>query len=1584
MSTQQGSNSISQTKSLGSNLLKMAIESSNIYTVRTLLEVKDVLDVINEPDENGVTPFLSAISRGDLEMAKLLVSSGANPHLANNQGYNAYFLAMSKTNLDLGVFDYLFTQAKVNINHVSQIGETPLAYAIIHSNLAAAKKLIELGADPMQPTHDGFTPLDMASYYGYSELITQLEQGEKQLEQHKLKTYNEYKNYCEKCRMVKFSAGHALGLSTTFPIFHPKLNKEVDIKTEEGLSFYSADMLNKYLQDYLNLNINQALQENKLDKEVKDKFEAIQHAVELEKNYLYHRSPEELKKLADSAQRSDVLTFIPCGWNGHDIAVGRMGPFLLVTNRGEGKLETGTMIYKLKDDVKFDEKTILSLLPLGNRLSMKTIQDVIFGLIDPEYVGIPVASSPQKRGNCSFANRKSNEEPALLAMKLCELDKKSLDEILSTLKVGTIAPKNNESAVVFESNKKMIHDEAIAHLKLNRNFREAQQFAEKHYKRHTKFIRDNQIENFIKEFTEAKKSGHGDKETLYRQIFVKYLQEHAGKPITKPVRGEVQKPKAELSRAEKILSSLEKDDREQLLLALKQGGRPNNIRSQLLANARKYGFYHLFKLIDPNYNPNLLSLNGRTLLMEAVESNDEAMVKQVLSDFPTSDPNRLGKTIESATKIAQNNQAITKILLAHRKSIEPLINKRNEAFKIILESTSKTWAENKTRLLEIMREGVDIFYASIEEGGIKPHTPLTLAINRIGKDPQMGQEITLWLLQQGDFQSFDRINEPDGQGWTPLMLACRLGNLELCKRLIAKGASIHKMDIRGNNLLGIAAFYGHRDIIEYLLDTVKLNIDVRNYSQWSALTHAVSKGNLDLANFLIEKGANVKFLDIGMQSLVSIACRSNKPEMVHLLLENKQINEMLETYIDLCLDAIVAALSNKNFGLAQELLKYAPVYDAKQVSLLESAVSFNQSDVVRFLLNQQSIQEYMRNSVSYGFSALVQAFNRQSKELIDLLLANIPAIDVNGDNLIIEIVTSGKSDLLKLALSEPRILATLNNIQDGKTALHVAAAQGNHEMVELLLKARANPLIPDASGATADKYASENGFSALVLQIKEAQVQAKAEVQVNAQVQAKDQNQLSEFERMTNSMIYGIAEPLAIRVDLRVRHPMSRNMQTAPTQRGLLQPTLQSMVEILEACITKKEMSENEVQFLDLIRNSLKLEFDTLNNPKLSQLLQRLNDAKETLLTFLPFKALGERGALAVVGKKGLGRFLVLSSVAPHSHEVNTNIYKLKDDLQWNDQLLQNLAQSNIGEDDLNNKLLPLVEEGTSPFFITSSPWEPGMESYWNHFDCIRGVRFLQSMLALPEKDFKEITSLFKSKLPKHISEEQYSALQQQSQQAAQSYMHGFFLTKLLSNTIYQRLRQEATVEHINLGKLMQEESFDRLFVGIQEAMKQNAELKIVDKQNTEIILENYLKIAAAYFFEQYLLIKNHDARSPLYDPKQSLQRFAKILTMLDENNKAKLLKQLASRATIENITLDYLEIAHEFRIKELPALLGNYFQTEGVEKVKPVIFRPKSIGEQTAAQPEAPILSPKSPKIPKSPKPPTTPKHSPKGHPKQ
>lgn len=114
--------------------------------------------------------------------------------------------------------------------------------------------------------------------------------------------------------------------------------------------------------------------------------------------------------------------------------------------------------------------------------------------------------------------------------------------------------------------------------------------------------------------------------------------------------------------------------------------------------------------------------------------------------------------------------------------------------------------------------------------------------------------------------------------------ACRLGNLELVKRLVTK-ANCNEREPSGrrSSCLHFAAGFGRRDVCAYLLDECGADPSVKDEGGLEPIHNASSFGHCDIIELLIERGANVNATDRWQWTPLHESCTRQKLDVAMLL-----------------------------------------------------------------------------------------------------------------------------------------------------------------------------------------------------------------------------------------------------------------------------------------------------------------------------------------------------------------------------------------------------------------------------------------------------------------------------------------------------------------------------------------------------------------------------------------------------------------------------------------------------------------------------------------------------------------------------
>ena len=124
--------------------------------------------------------------------------------------------------------------------------------------------------------------------------------------------------------------------------------------------------------------------------------------------------------------------------------------------------------------------------------------------------------------------------------------------------------------------------------------------------------------------------------------------------------------------------------------------------------------------------------------------------------------------------------------------------------------------------------------------------------------------VKCWLVQMGFKVSEpvqSDINWALSNGTTPLMHAARVGDIEVVKALLARGADPALMNADGNGALWFACFADSEDCVSALIDA-KAPLDSQNVNGATALIYCASAGKAPLVKLLLDAGANPELMTL--------------------------------------------------------------------------------------------------------------------------------------------------------------------------------------------------------------------------------------------------------------------------------------------------------------------------------------------------------------------------------------------------------------------------------------------------------------------------------------------------------------------------------------------------------------------------------------------------------------------------------------------------------------------------------------------------------------------------------------------------
>ena len=157
---------------------------------------------------------------------------------------------------------------------------------------------------------------------------------------------------------------------------------------------------------------------------------------------------------------------------------------------------------------------------------------------------------------------------------------------------------------------------------------------------------------------------------------------------------------------------------------------------------------------------------------------------------------------------------------------------------------------------------------------------------------------------------------------TPLHYACEKSHLPVAEYLISKGANINAKDAVENNVIHFATIGGLFPIIQYLIEQQNVDIDLKGFREQTPLHCACRGGNLQIAEYLISKGANINAKDGNGDYIIHCASHGALISIVQYLIEQQNINIDIKGYykktpLHYVCEGVIFQLLNILFLMAQ-------------------------------------------------------------------------------------------------------------------------------------------------------------------------------------------------------------------------------------------------------------------------------------------------------------------------------------------------------------------------------------------------------------------------------------------------------------------------------------------------------------------------------------------------------------------------------------------------------------------------------------------------------------------------------------------
>ncbi|XP_053677249.1 serine/threonine-protein phosphatase 6 regulatory ankyrin repeat subunit B isoform X5 [Anopheles nili] len=355
-------------------------------------------------------------------------------------------------------------------------------------------------------------------------------------------------------------------------------------------------------------------------------------------------------------------------------------------------------------------------------------------------------------------------------------------------------------------------------------------------------------------------------------------------------------------------------------------------------------------------------------------------------------------------------------------------------------------------------------------------TPLLIACNRGHMD-----------LVNNLLANHARVDVFDNEGRSALHLAAEHGFLQVCDALITNKAFINSKSRVGRTALHLAAMNGYSELVKFLIRDHNAVVDILTLRKQTPLHLAAASGQMNVCKLLLELGANIDATDDVGQKPIHVAAQNNYSEVAKLFLQQHP-NLVMATSKDGNTCAHIAAMQG-SVKVIEELMKFdrngviSTRNKLTDSTPLQLAAEGGHADVVKVLVRagasctdeNKSGFTAVHLAAKNGHGQVLEVMRstnslRVSSKKLGLTPLHVAAYYGQADTvreLLINVPATVKSD----SPSGTSLVPELGN-ESGLTPLHLAAYSGNENVVRLLL---------NSAGVQVDAATTENGYNPLHL-----------------------------------------------------------------------------------------------------------------------------------------------------------------------------------------------------------------------------------------------------------------------------------------------------------------------------------------------------------------------------------------------------------------------------------------------------------------------------------------------------------------------
>ncbi|KAF5641479.1 ankyrin unc44 [Fusarium tjaetaba] len=342
-------------------------------------------------------------------------------------------------------------------------------------------------------------------------------------------------------------------------------------------------------------------------------------------------------------------------------------------------------------------------------------------------------------------------------------------------------------------------------------------------------------------------------------------------------------------------------------------------------------------------------------------------------------------------------------------------------------------------------------------------------------------ELVTFLLGQSP-----NVNTTSKNGDTPLAAACRNGHANIVNLLLDMKANVKTADEEMWTPLHWASWENHVEIVKRLLDE-DTDIDATEGNEnWTPLNAAAYRGHEEVVSLLLRKSADLSIPDSSNWTPLMTATRMQHPEIARTILRYKESSK--KDFLEIRDDGNNTPLSVASYygynDIASQLIDAGADCNATDndgMTPLHSASFQNHYQITTLLLSKASefgIDIEAKAKAKNGRTPLHLASLQGNELIVKTLLQAKASIDATDDSKLtpLHLASGAKSEDRCDSEHDPVLPGPSGENDTDWEKRNAEAMSGRHlAVVELLLKNKASPCLKAANGDTALHRAAATG-----------------------------------------------------------------------------------------------------------------------------------------------------------------------------------------------------------------------------------------------------------------------------------------------------------------------------------------------------------------------------------------------------------------------------------------------------------------------------------------------------------------------------